>query len=314
MRFFTRFRMDRRIFPRPDPLRNALLMPSSKGRSPLLGFALLILLSGCVTNSEHQMVVSEKEVLLGRSRDQAIRIRRLEESETSLADELARTLEEYEDLRVEFQQLQALMEELRLSESKLSADLESRGEALELTEQKLRQARTEVARLAETYTSLMSDLEAEVSSGQIEIEQLREGLLVSVSDDILFASGSARLDPTGRSVLEKLSSQLKTVDHLIEVQGHTDGHAIGGSLAGRYASNWELAAARAALVVRLIEEGGVSGERLRVVSFASYRPIVPNDSPENRAQNRRIEIRLRPRRPPASDDPADGNSETVVGH
>jgi len=140
----------------------------------------------------------------------------------------------------------------------------------------------------------MADLESEVSSGQIEIEQLREGIRVSVSDDIIFASGSAELDPLGRQVLDKVSRQLLDLNHSIEVQGHTDDRGLKASLAGRFPTNWELAAARAARVVRLMQENGIPGERLRVVSFASYLPLAPNDSAENRAQNRRIEIRLKP--------------------
>jgi chemotaxis protein MotB len=155
----------------------------------------------------------------------------------------------------------------------------------------------------------MADLESEVSSGQIEIEQLREGVRVSVSDDIIFASGSAELDPLGRKVLEKVSQQLLALDHSIEVQGHTDDLGLKPSLAEQFPSNWDLAAARASRVVRLMEEQGIPGERMRVVSFASFQPLVPNESPESRAQNRRIEIRLKPKTSRSgeySSDPADG--------
>jgi chemotaxis protein MotB len=81
------------------------------------------------------------------------------------------------------------------------------------------------------------------------------------------------------------------------VTGHTDNQKIGPSLAKRYPTNWELGGARAATIVRLFEESGIPKERLAAVSFADGRPKQPNDTPEGRAKNRRIEIRLRPTTP-----------------
>jgi chemotaxis protein MotB len=115
-----------------------------------------------------------------------------------------------------------------------------------------------------------------------------------MSDDVIFASGSAELDRIGREVLAKVAGQLKVLDDFVEVRGHTDDRQIRGSLAKQFPSNWELAAARAARVVRLLEEQGIPGDRLAVVSVGPNEPIVPNDTPDNRALNRRIEIRLEP--------------------
>ncbi len=314
MPFCIRSRMDRPMYPPPDlGIRGACRLFASAGWF-IAGAILLLNLSGCVTNSEHEGVLRHRDELQDLNRKQETQIGRLKASEASLANEIGRNLEDYEDLRIEFQELRAVSGDLEVANAELGHQLDKRVKALESSRRQLQAARVEVNRLAETYTGLMSDLEAEVATGQIEIEQLREGILLSVSDDILFASGSARLDPIGRNVLEKLSEQLRKNDHFIEVQGHTDSRAISGTLAKRYASNWELAAARAALVVRLIEEGGVSGERLRVVSFASFRPIVPNDTAENRAQNRRIEIRLRPSRAPVIEDSGSPAERDSAGH
>lgn len=151
-----------------------------------------------------------------------------------------------------------------------------------------------MARIQSTYDELVTDLEGEVSAGQIEIERLREGLRLNVSDDVLFATGSADLDDIGRDVLIKVAGQLVDLNDFIEVRGHSDDRKIGGSLATRYPSNWELAAARAARVVRLLESHGVPGSRLAAVSLGPNQPVAPNDSAENRARNRRIEIRLLP--------------------
>ena len=150
-------------------------------------------------------------------------------------------------------------------------------------------------------------------SGEIQIEQLKEGIRVNVSQDILFASGSAKLDPVGLEVLGRVAKQLETTTHMIEVQGHSDNRGIRGALAKRYPTNWELASARASRVVRLMQEHGVPGERLKVASFASYKPVASNDNAEDRALNRRIEIRLKPQEKPEVSGAPDAGAGSSAG-
>jgi chemotaxis protein MotB len=257
--------------------------------------------AGCVSRGIHDDVVSERDRLDAENRVLSERVKVLEASTTSLQTELDATLEQFEDLSVAHKKLTAEARRLRETEARLSDELADQSIELVRSREQLDVARSELERLTSTYTTLMSDLESEVSAGQIQIEQLREGIRVNVSDDILFASGSAKLDPVGRRVLEKVAAQLAGLEHDVEVQGHTDDRKITGSLKERYATNWELAAARAARVARLLQDEGISGDRLSVVSFASYRPIAPNDTPEDRALNRRIEIRLKPKDRPVSD-------------
>ena len=276
---------------------------------PLFAALVLAGLTGCVSATKYRGAEDERNALGRANSAQAEKIARLEAQEENLSNELALSLEGFEDLYVEHHVLQAEAAKLRRANAGLSKKVRVQSKKLLLAEQDLTEVRSEVSRLASTYTTLMADLEAEVSSGQIEIEQLREGIRVSVSDDIIFASGSAELDPVGRQVLEKVTRQLLSLEYSIEVQGHTDDRALKSTLVDRFPSNWELAAARASRVVRLMQEKGIPGERLRVVSLASYEPLAPNDSSENRAQNRRIEIRLKPKpgAPAADSRSAKGN-------
>jgi len=262
----------------------------------LLGLLPLLLgAPGCVSRGIHDSVVSERDRLSAENRVMSERVRVLEASTHSLQTELDATLEQYEDLSVAHEKLSKEADELRRARARLSTELTDQSVELVRSQEELERARAELERLTSTYTTLMSDLESEVSAGQIQIEQLREGIRVNVSDDILFASGSAQLDPVGQKVLEKVAAQLAGLDHDIEVQGHTDDRPIRGSLKSRFATNWDLAAARASRVVRLLQDAGIDGDRLSVVSFASYRPLASNKTPDGRALNRRIEIRLKPR-------------------
>lgn len=151
-----------------------------------------------------------------------------------------------------------------------------------------------VSELQGTYDSLVSELKGELASGQVQIEQLRDGISVNVSDKVLFPSGSVNLDETGQDVLSKVSAQLRKAPYRIEVQGHTDDVPISDRLANRYPTNWELAAARAARVVRFLEHEGIPESRLVAVSYGETRPVAPNEDPQSRALNRRIELRLKP--------------------
>jgi chemotaxis protein MotB len=147
---------------------------------------------------------------------------------------------------------------------------------------------------------MMGRLQGELKSGQVEVQQLRDGISVNLAQDILFKSGSADLDKTGRDLLLKVADEFKASKYQVVVTGHTDDQKIGPGLASRYPTNWELGGARAARIVRLFEESGLEKGRLAAVSFADSRPREANTTPAGRAKNRRIEIRLRPTEPVAT--------------
>ncbi len=160
--------------------------------------------------------------------------------------------------------------------------------------QQLNEREAQVSEMQSTYDALMAELHDELQTGKVEIERVRDGIRLSLDDEILFESGSANLDAKGQQVLSKVASKVEGSPSLVEVVGHTDNLRIRKSLASRYPSNWELGGARAASVVRLLQQEGVSGERLRATSVAEFDPVLPNVSDANRSRNRRIEIRLRP--------------------
>lgn len=263
--------------------------------SLFVGGFLAVTSLGCVTRTAFDQLNAEHVSLERDSAALSMQVERLTIERDSLEEQFIEAQESYEDERVIRSALASNLSQLKQKADTLDADLGVERNAHIQAATALAGREAEIAAMQSTYDLLVSDLESEVSSGQIEIERLREGLRLNVSDDVLFASGSAELDQIGREVLEKVAGQLVRLNDFIEVRGHTDNRAIRGSLAKRFPTNWELAAARAARVVRLLEERGVPGDRLAVVSLGPNDPIAPNDSAENRASNRRIEIRLEPR-------------------
>lgn len=178
---------------------------------------------------------------------------------------------------------------LEASSEQLAASLV----ASEVHTQKMRRA----------YGELVTELEIEVAEGQIEVQQLVDGIRLNVSDELLFESGSSVLNEKGRALMVRVAGQIGDEEAIISVEGHTDNVGVGESLKDRFPSNWELAAGRAASVVRLLSEEGVNPTRLRAVSRGPFAPVASNDTPEGRAKNRRTEILLRPL-PPGMPDVA----------
>ena len=115
------------------------------------------------------------------------------------------------------------------------------------------------------------------------------GLIVTiVSDRVLFDLGSADLRPEGRAILDGMSGALAQLPNDVAVEGHTDDLPISG---GPFATNWELSTARATTVLRnLVDVHHLPPHRLSAAGYADQRPLLPNDSPEHRAANRRVDI------------------------
>lgn len=156
------------------------------------------------------------------------------------------------------------------------------------------QAQAELARQQEVYDNLQATFAKERSANQIKIERIQSGIKVNLANAILFPSGSAELNDQGVEVLTRAASELKKSPYQTLVAGFTDNVAIHGALQTKYPTNWELAAARAASVVRLLEREGVPADKLLALSFGEQNPVAPNDSEDGRSRNRRIEIIQRP--------------------
>ena len=115
-----------------------------------------------------------------------------------------------------------------------------------------------------------------------------QAVKVSVRGNLLFDLGKATLKAEAISFLDKLSQIIAANNYQIEVVGHTDNFPISNPA---YPTNWELSSARAARVARyLIQSGSLEPGRFTVIGHAFYRPNVPNDTLENKAKNRRVEI------------------------
>lgn len=127
------------------------------------------------------------------------------------------------------------------------------------------------------------DLESEIETWVDE-----RGIVVSISEQVLFGEGSARLYPEARRILYKIGSILDKLPNTLAIEGHTDPNRPINSI---YGDNWGLSSARAAEVTSYLNETlGITAKRLKAVGLSSTSPKIPNDSPANMRLNRRVDI------------------------
>jgi chemotaxis protein MotB len=184
----------------------------------------------------------------------------------------------------------------------LQAELDVTRRDLGDTRARLAAQERQLEQTTATFDTLVADLKGEIAEGQVKITRLRDRLTVNLVDRILFESGSTVINPRGQQVLRKVAEVLRPIaDKRVQIEGHTDNVPIAAGLAARFPSNWELSVVRATVVARFLQDqGGLDPARLVATGYGQYRPLAPNDTPEGRAQNRRIEIVL----VPATDDAA----------
>jgi len=193
----------------------------------------------------------------------------------------------YDELQAERDQLSAESASLRQQNEAIAARaLSLRGE-LALRDR-------EVAQLEREQAELADEVARWAIRGAIRMQLLADGLHITLPHDVLFESGSAFLSDDGEALVGELVVELGQQPYQIAVLGFSDNVPVGPQLADRYPSNWELAGARAASVVRVIEREGIPAGQLLAISRGETGAIASNDTPEGRAENRRIDIRIRP--------------------
>ena len=227
----------------------------------IISVALLCLATACVSKKEYNAAVEKKNEYYARMQN-------LISDSVALAtksDRLAGALgEEMVENNMKERQLRMLRERL----------IEQNGQ---------------INQLNKTLANALVDFNAE----ELTVS-LKEGkVYVSLSDQLLFSSGSATINGKGKQALAELSEVLNdNPDIRINVEGHTDNVPVVGGL---YKDNWDLSLSRAATVVRaLVEDYGVSPNKVTASGKSKYDPLVKNTTDEMKQKNRRIEIILSP--------------------
>ena len=288
--------------------------------------AALLLLPGCVSKSSFEMLAGEtsrlqneltelqgahqelqagfdqqsgelaelkvdKETLLKQVNSLAVNKKELEDILAAREDSLSRIIA---DQRQEMARKEVSAELKLAAQEEEIKSLKETVAGLNLELDRLnREKEQETQELSSTYEALLGKMKSEIDKGQVTISELKGKLTVNLVEAVLFDSGQAEIKEDGLEVLQKVVDILQEVrDRTIRIEGHTDNVPIGGALARKYPSNWELSAARAVNVSRFLQKRGIAPENLAAVAYGEYHPVADNDTPEGRAKNRRIEIIL----------------------
>ncbi len=137
--------------------------------------------------------------------------------------------------------------------------------------------------------SILKALAPLVSQGKVRVTQTARGVSVEINASVLFAPGDAKLNQESVQALTAVAQVLKDDKHNLRIEGHTDNIPIANAM---FPSNWELSAVRASSVVRLFMENGIAEKRMTAVGHGSNQPLMPNDTPEGRQRNRRVQLMI----------------------
>lgn len=246
----------------------------------------------------------------------------LEQEKGELTNELTKTRVEKEDLENKFSIIEARVnqynskinsltenvEGLKLENDTKFAISEDGTLASNLTKQRMRETLTQVdphvLNQAKTLKDSMNlaidyhlnrtiDTSSLNEDEDISVDINETVVMISISDKMLFNSGSYRLNPKANTILQKLADVINSEPSIdVMVEGHTDSRSINTD---KIADNWDLSVLRATSVVRKLQKDyGVAPEKLIASGRSSYQPLTDNDTREGRSKNRRTRIIILP--------------------
>lgn len=242
----------------------------------------MIILSSCVAKKKYL--------------DEQIANRYLRSDSAVLANKVS-------DLQGQITILQRQIDELKNKNASLSTDINDKTNTLNQNQQTLAEQQKKLAQLqalldqqkmkAEELKKKMADALVGFTANELSVTQKNGKVYVSLSEGLLFPSGSAVVNVKGKDALSKLAAVLVlNPDISVDIEGHTDSIPI----RGKYEDNWALSTARASSIVRiLVNDYKVDPRSVVASGHSMYDPVATNSTPEGRAQNRRTEIILSPK-------------------
>ena len=203
----------------------------------------------------------------------------LEKAKSQCSDERNKLLAEIQNLKKSYEdKISTLKSEIENLNSEIA-------ELKKLTERQ----KGELARMENQANELEKQLEEEIKMGDIRLKKSRNRLIINIDDRISFDSGKSNLKKEVLPALKKIREILSQYpEYNIIIEGHTDDVPIKTK---QFRDNWQLSTERALAVLDyILEDPTLKPERFSATGCGKFRPVVPNDSKENRSLNRRVDI------------------------
>lgn len=265
-------------------------------KKKLVIIAGIFLLSGCVAKRYLAQSQQETAAVRADSTQLANSNSVLQQNVSSLKDQIASLQKNIDDLNAKISALSTQNSQLGQQTAAQQNKLTQSQKDLQQQQQRLEQLQNLLNQQKEASQELknrMADALKGFNSNELSVYQKDGKVYVSLSEQLLFPSGSAVVNPKGVDALSKLAAVLNlNTDVAVDIEGHTDSIPI----RGRYQDNWDLSTARANAIVRiLVNNYKVDPTRVISSGHSYYEPVATNSTPEGRAKNRRTDIILSPK-------------------
>ncbi len=260
-------------------------------RSTTILYCVSFLFTGCVSAARYDELTAKHDAARAQLAERSAKIRALEQA---LAEEQAGA----QRLGVQIDESRAWIAALETQVAQTD-ELKTDRAALQQTTEKLKQAlavlaqrKSEADKRVAEYREMLVRFKDLIDAGTLSVRVTDGRMVLALPTDVLFDSGSARLSKAGKHAVHQVGAVLTAGGRRrVQVEGHTDDVPIHNP---QFASNWELASARALVVARAMMQAGIPNEAISAASYGEFHPIASNDDPKGRAANRRIEVVLLP--------------------
>ncbi|HOO70799.1 MAG TPA: OmpA family protein [Spirochaetota bacterium] len=230
------------------------------------------------SSNREQDLIEENKKMQARYEEE------LQKARQQLKEERDRHLAEMEELKKNYSDII----------SKLNATIANLNNELSSLKKLTQAQKEELERMSDQANELEKKLSEEIKLGQIRLKKFHNKLIINLDDRISFDSGSSDLKKEILPALDKITEILaKYPENTIMIEGHTDNIPIKSR---KFRDNWQLSTERALSVLNyILQEKKLNKTRFGAAGYGEFHPIVANDTPENRALNRRVDIVLIPR-------------------
>jgi len=261
----------------------------------IYGLSALLFLSSCVSKKEFAALEAKQKETQDLLNSATVKLNACLADKSAAQARVETLTDQLANLKETNKDLIESTKEMTMLTTKGAENLEKSLESLKEKDLKISRLQDALTKKDSVTLALVSSLKKEVGldDDDIEINVEKSVVYISLSDKMLFSTGSYNITNKAKDVLAKVATVINgKPDFEAIVEGHTDNVPY---QKGVLQDNWDLSVKRATAIVRALEEQGVSPSRLIASGRSSYVPLVPNDTPENRATNRRTKIYVIPK-------------------
>lgn len=275
------------------------------------------LFSSCVAKRYLTSANDNIQRLQNDSTMMANRIDRLNTDKSKLTDDINRLTSANDDLQKKLgtaqNQLNGTRQQLQGTKAELEGTKDAAGRTIASQQERLEQLQALINQQKQATEALkkkISDALVDFSANDLSVTTKNGKVYVSLSENLLFPSGSAIVNAQGKNALQQLANVLNSnKDINVDIEGHTDSIPI----KGRYEDNWDLSVARSTSIVRILTQSyKVDAARVTASGRSKYDPVDTNITSQGRAHNRRTEIILEPKLDELMKLIQDGTTTTVT--